>query len=64
MSGTQEAGAPAPTPNESTEDATSTESEVPAEGKKQIRKEQFRVLYTSPGFIIGVLIVGFWIVAG
>ena len=63
MSGTQEAGAPAPTPNESTEDATSTESEVPAEGKKQIRKEQFRVLYTSPGFIIGVLIVGFWIVA-
>ncbi|MFT4617383.1 MAG: hypothetical protein ACI9DE_001654, partial [Halioglobus sp.] len=28
MSGTQEAGAPAPTPNESTEDATSTESEV------------------------------------
>ena len=63
MSGTQETGAPAPTPNESTEDATSTESEVPAEGKKQIRKEQFRVLYTSPGFIIGVLIVGFWIVA-
>jgi peptide/nickel transport system permease protein len=37
---------------------------VPAgEGKKQIRKEQFRVLYRSPGFIVGVLIVGFWILA-
>lgn len=33
------------------------------EGKKQIRKEQLRVLYRSPGFIVGVLIVGFWILA-
>ena len=59
MSGTQEVGAPAPTPNEPTQDATSTEAVVPGEGKKQIRKEQFRVLYTSPGFVVGVLIVGF-----
>lgn len=35
----------------------------PGEGKKQIRKEQLRVLYTSPGFIFGVLIVGFWVLA-
>ena len=35
----------------------------PGEGKKQIRKEQLRVLYTSPGFIVGVLIVGFWVLA-
>jgi peptide/nickel transport system permease protein len=67
MSGTQEAGALAPTPKEPTQDATATATatatDVPGEGKKQIRKEQLRVLYTSPGFIVGVLIVGFWIVA-
>ncbi|MFK7917704.1 MAG: ABC transporter permease subunit [Ilumatobacter sp.] len=32
-------------------------------GKVQIRREQLRVLYTSPGFIVGVLIVGFWVLA-
>ena len=31
--------------------------------KNQIRREQFRVLYRSPGFIFGVLIVGFWVFA-
>lgn len=30
---------------------------------KQIRKEQRRLLYRSPGFIIGVLILVFWVVA-
>lgn len=49
-------------------DGTATQFEVtktkqPAEGKKQIRKEQLRVLYTSPGFIFGVIIVGFWVLA-
>lgn len=38
---------------------------APATGvtRKQIRREQRRVLFTSPGFIIGVIIVGVWIVA-
>lgn len=31
--------------------------------KNQIRREQFRVLYRSPGFLFGVLIVGFWVFA-
>jgi peptide/nickel transport system permease protein len=31
--------------------------------KNQIRREQLRVLYRSPGFIFGVLIVGFWVFA-
>jgi peptide/nickel transport system permease protein len=31
--------------------------------RKQIRKEQRKVLFTSPGFIIGVIIVGFWLVS-
>ena len=49
-------------------DGTATQFEVtktkqPGEGKKQIRKEQLRVLYTSPGFIFGVIIVGFWVLA-
>jgi peptide/nickel transport system permease protein len=44
-------------------EAASAKSASPGEGKKQIRKEQLRVLYTSPGFIVGVLIVGFWVIA-
>ncbi len=35
--------------------------EAPGATRKQIRKEQRRVLFRSPGFIIGVVIVGFWI---
>jgi peptide/nickel transport system permease protein len=31
--------------------------------RQQVRKEQFRVAYRSPGFIIGVLICAFWILA-
>jgi peptide/nickel transport system permease protein len=40
-----------------------TKGAPPGEGKRQIRKEQLRVLYTSPGFILGVIIVGFWLLA-
>ena len=29
--------------------------------RKQIRREQRRVLFTSPGFVIGLLIIGFWV---
>ncbi len=35
--------------------------EAPGATRKQIRKEQRRVLFTSPGFIIGMIIVGFWV---
>ena len=31
--------------------------------KNQIRREQLRVLYRSPGFLFGVLLVGFWVFA-
>jgi peptide/nickel transport system permease protein len=31
--------------------------------RRQIRKEQRQVLFRSPGFIIGVIIVGFWILS-
>ncbi len=31
--------------------------------RKQIRREQRKVLFTSPGFIIGVIICGFWLLA-
>ena len=37
--------------------------ETGGSSRKQIRKEQRRVLFRSPGFIIGVLIVGFWILS-
>ncbi|MEE9417660.1 MAG: ABC transporter permease [Acidimicrobiales bacterium] len=40
------------------------DSAIAAAGtRKQIRKEQRRVLFTSPGFIFGVLILGFWVLA-
>ena len=42
----------------------STDGDAPqAATRKQVRKEQLRVLYRSPGFVIGVLIVGFWAVS-
>ena len=31
--------------------------------RKQIRKEQRGVLFRSPGFVVGVIIVGFWAIA-
>lgn len=45
-------------------DDAEVDSAVAAAGtRKQIRKEQRRVLFTSPGFIFGVLILGFWLLA-
>jgi len=32
-------------------------------GRNQIRREQRRVLFTSPAFVVGCLIVGFWVLA-
>lgn len=31
--------------------------------RKQVRREQFRVLLKSPGFVVGMLIVGFWVLS-
>ncbi len=53
----------APEPNEAPSAAVDlVDSEVVAT-RHQIRREQRRVLFRSPGFVIGVVIVGFWIVA-
>lgn len=43
--------------------AAPKETSAPVATIKQIRKEQRRVLFRSPGFIIGVLIVGFWLLS-
>lgn len=68
MSSTQEPGAIKDDGNESdttTSDsvaATVSEASVPkAATRKQVRREQFRVLLKSPGFVIGALIVAFWV---
>lgn len=31
--------------------------------RKQVRREQFRVLLKSPGFVVGMLIVAFWVLS-
>lgn len=42
---------------------TAPANEPQAATRKQVAREQRRVLFRSPGFIIGVLIVGFWVLA-
>ena len=37
--------------------------EAPGASRQQVRREQFAVLFKSPGFIIGALILLFWIIA-
>ena len=45
-------------------EATEHMSSAPqAATRQQVRREQFKVLVRSPGFIIGCIIVGFWIVS-
>lgn len=63
-----DAGAQGPSPQSISEEEPS--AAVPAAvsdggkaGRNQIRREQRRVLLTSPAFIVGCLIVVFWIVA-
>ena len=56
------------TPGLSTPAGGSDETTGPGEmtgaaTRKQIRKEQRRVLLRSPGFVIGVLILGFWVLS-
>jgi peptide/nickel transport system permease protein len=43
--------------------AKAEEAGPEAATRKQVRKEQRRVLFRSPGFIIGLVIIGFWILA-
>ena len=44
-------------------DAEAGASDLVVATRKQIRREQRRVVFRSPGFIIGVIIVGFWILS-
>ncbi len=44
-------------------DAEAGASDLVVATRKQIRREQRRVLFRSPGFIIGFIIVGFWILS-
>jgi peptide/nickel transport system permease protein len=37
--------------------------DVGASTRKQVRREQFRMLLRSPGFVVGVIIVGFWVLS-
>ncbi|MEM8747312.1 MAG: ABC transporter permease [Actinomycetota bacterium] len=63
-SGTDSGGADPVAASESSEPTGSDAATGPqAATRKQVRKEQRRVLFRSPGFIIGVVITGFWVVA-
>ena len=44
-------------------DPSADDESVQSATLKQVRKEQRRLLFRSPGFIVGVLIVGFWVLA-
>ena len=44
-------------------DAEAGASDLVVATRKQIRREQRRVVFRSPDFIIGVIIVGFWILS-
>lgn len=49
---------------ESVAEASKNSTEGPqAATRQQVRKEQRAVLFKSPGFVIGVVIVGFWVLA-
>ena len=56
---------PDPKHTAATQDAalTSEETDLGGATRKQVRREQLAVLYKSPGFIIGALMLGFWILA-
>ena len=42
---------------------TPEETDLGGATRKQVRREQLAVLYKSPGFIIGALMLGFWVLA-
>ena len=63
----QSAPADEPDPSKGTGRQASTVEPVDAvvDGatRKQVQREQFAVLYKSPGFIIGALIFAFWVLS-
>ena len=65
----QSAAADEPEPEDTSTSQNSSPTPVPevadAGGatRKQVRREQFAVLYKSPGFIIGALLFGFWVLS-
>lgn len=44
-------------------DPTAVAGAAPVQSIRQVRREQRRVLFRSPAFIVGCLILGFWILA-
>ncbi len=44
--------------------AESDDRAVAVATRKQVRKEQRRLLFRSPSFIIGTIIIGFWVLSG
>ena len=44
-------------------DIPEVEGAPAAATRSQVRREQRRVLFRSPGFVIGVSVVGFWVLA-
>ena len=63
----QSAAADEPDPRKvsNIQDSVQPEPEVDLGGatRKQVRREQLAVLYKSPGFIIGAIVFGFWVLA-
>ena len=56
-----------PTPPEETAAVTTADDDdraVAVATRKQVRKEQRRLLFRSPSFIIGAIIIGFWVLSG
>jgi len=45
------------------DDAADDIDDIKTATRKQIQREQFRMLLRSPGFVIGVIIVGFWVLS-
>jgi len=45
------------------DDGVPAATEPKAATRQQVRREQFSVLLKSPGFVIGVIIVGFWVLS-
>lgn len=50
-------------PGNSASGSAEGDTQEPNSSLDQVRKEQRKVLFRSPGFIVGVLIVGFWVLA-
>ena len=63
MDNDQSSSMPEPTEAAGLASPPPMDAQPKAATRSQVRKEQRGVLYRSPGFIIGMLIVGFWVLA-